>query len=47
MGKRAASKLTKLGVDVDWIDLAQDKKKWHAVINTVLKLWFENLWEIS
>jgi hypothetical protein len=24
---------------VNWIDLAQDKDKWHAVVNTAMKLW--------
>jgi hypothetical protein len=38
--------LTSLGVDVDWIDLAQDREKWHAVVKMVLKLWLQNLWGI-
>jgi hypothetical protein len=24
--------------DVDWIDLAQDKDRWRALVNSVLKL---------
>jgi hypothetical protein len=25
--------------DMDWIDLAQDRGKWSALVNTILKLW--------
>jgi len=25
--------------DVDWINLAQDKKHWRALVNTVVNLW--------
>jgi hypothetical protein len=25
--------------DVDWIDLAQDRNKWRALVNSVLNLW--------
>jgi hypothetical protein len=25
--------------DMNWIYLAQDRKKWHAVVNTVMNLW--------
>jgi hypothetical protein len=25
--------------DIDWIDLAQDKHQWRAVVNTVMNLW--------
>jgi hypothetical protein len=25
--------------DVDWIDLAQDRYKWTALVNSVLNLW--------
>jgi hypothetical protein len=24
---------------MDWIDLAQDKDKWRALVNTVMNLW--------
>jgi hypothetical protein len=25
--------------DVDWIDLAQDRKRWRALVNSVLNIW--------
>jgi hypothetical protein len=25
--------------DVDWIDLAKDKNRWSALVNSVLNLW--------
>jgi hypothetical protein len=25
--------------DVDWIDLAQDRKRWRALVNSILNLW--------
>jgi hypothetical protein len=32
--------LTEIGWDVmDWIDLAQDKERWRALVNTVMNLW--------
>jgi hypothetical protein len=32
--------LTEIGWDgVDWIDMAQDKEQWKALVNTVLNLW--------
>jgi hypothetical protein len=37
--KRAASKLTNVGVDIDWMDLAQNRK--------IGRLWLQNLWRIS
>jgi hypothetical protein len=26
-------------VGMDWIDLAQDRDQWRALVNTVMKLW--------
>jgi hypothetical protein len=26
-------------VGMDWIDLAEDKDQWRAVVNTVMNLW--------
>jgi hypothetical protein len=32
--------LREIGWDgVDWIDMAQDRDKWRALVNTVLNLW--------
>jgi hypothetical protein len=32
--------LREIGWDgVDWIDVAQDRDQWWAVVNTVLNLW--------
>jgi hypothetical protein len=25
--------------DMDWIDLAQDRNQWMALVNTVINLW--------
>jgi hypothetical protein len=34
--------------DVDWIDLAQDRKRWRALLNLVLKLRFpQNVEKLS
>jgi hypothetical protein len=31
--------LREIGCDgVDWVDLAQDREKWRALVNTVMKL---------
>jgi len=30
----------KVIVGVDWVDLAWDRTKWRAVVNTVMNLWF-------
>jgi hypothetical protein len=27
------------GGGVDWIDVAQDKDQWRALVNTVMNLW--------
>jgi hypothetical protein len=29
--------------DVDWIGLAQDRKRWTALVNSVLNLWFHKM----
>jgi hypothetical protein len=26
--------------DMDWIDLAQDRDQWQALVNTVMNSWF-------
>jgi hypothetical protein len=32
--------LREIGWDgMDWIDLVQDRNKWVALVNTVMKLW--------
>jgi hypothetical protein len=32
--------LREIGWDgADWIDMAQDRKKWRVLLNTVLNLW--------
>jgi hypothetical protein len=28
-----------MGGDMDWIDLAQDKDSWQALVNAVLNIW--------
>jgi hypothetical protein len=25
--------------DIDWIDLAQDRDQWRAIVNTVMSIW--------
>jgi hypothetical protein len=25
--------------DIDWVDLAQDRDRWLALVNTVMNLW--------
>jgi hypothetical protein len=32
--------LREIGLDgVDWMDMAQDRDQWRALVNTVLNLW--------
>jgi len=34
-------------MNVDWIDLAEGRDKWRAVVNTVMNIWVHKIWEIS
>jgi hypothetical protein len=27
--------------DIDWIDLAQDKYRWRALVNAIMNLWVQ------
>jgi hypothetical protein len=39
MGDNIKMDLTEIGwVGIDWIDLAQDKDQWRALVNTVMNL---------
>jgi hypothetical protein len=31
---------------MDWINLAKDRDKWQAVVNTVITTGFQIIWEI-
>jgi hypothetical protein len=31
--------LLEIGVNVDWIGLAQDRYRWRALVNSVINLW--------
>jgi hypothetical protein len=33
--------------DMDWIDLAQDRDRWWALVNVVMNLRFYKIWRIS
>jgi hypothetical protein len=37
----------KLDGGIDWIDLAQDKDRWLAVVNAVINLRHPSMWSIS
>jgi hypothetical protein len=32
---------------VGWIELAEDRNKWQAVVNTEMNVWFQKMWGIS
>jgi hypothetical protein len=32
---------------IDWIDLAQNRDRWQALVNAVMNLWFHKMQGIS
>jgi hypothetical protein len=32
---------------MDWIDLAQARDRWRALVNAIMKFGFNEMWEIS
>ena len=32
---------------MDWIDLAQDRDRWQALVKAVMNLWFHKMQKIS
>jgi hypothetical protein len=40
MGDNIKMDLREIGFgDMDWINLAQDRDRWRALVNTVMNLW--------
>ena len=32
---------------MDWIDLAEDKDRWRALVSAVMNIWVHKIWGIS